>query len=89
MNNHQENLTAVADHYGLNAQLEKTLEELEELYIAIHSRTFSGEGGIYEEIADAYNMLDQIAYLTNHEDAIQDIAERKMIRTLDRIKEEQ
>lgn len=85
MSNHYDNLTAVADHYGLNAQLEKTLEELEELYIAIHSRTFSGEGGIYEEIADAYNMLDQIAYLTNHEDAIQDIAERKMIR----IKEEQ
>ena len=82
MNNHQENLTAVADHYGLNAQLEKTLEEPEELDIAIHSRTFSGEGGIYEEIADVYNMLDQIAYLTN-------IAERKMIRTLDRIKEEQ
>lgn len=89
MSNHYDNLTAVADHYGLNAQLHKTLEELEELYIAIHSRTFSGEGGIYEEIADAYNMLDQIAYLTNHEEAIQDIAEQKMIRTLDRIKEEQ
>lgn len=89
MSNHYDNLTAVADHYGLNAQLEKTLEEMEELYIAIHSRTFSGEGGIYEEIADVYNMLDQIAYLTNREEAIQDIAEQKMIRTLDRIKEEQ
>lgn len=88
MNNHQENLTKVAVHYGLEAQLRKTLEELEELYIAIHTRNFAGEGGIYEEMADVYNMLDQLCVLTGKGDTVRQIAEQKMIRTIKRMEDE-
>lgn len=88
MNNHQENLTRVAEHYGLEAQLRKTLEELEELYIAIHAKTFVGDGGVYEEMADVYNMLDQLCILTGKGDTVRQIAEQKMIRTIKRMEDE-
>lgn len=89
MNNHQENLARVAEHYGLDAQLRKTLEELEELYIAIHTKTFVGDGGVYEEMADVYNMLDQLCILTGKGDTVRQIAEQKMIRTIKRMEEEE
>lgn len=85
MNDHYDNITAAADHYGLCVQMSKTVEELGELIVAIQRRQFDGEGGIYEEMADVYNMLDQICYLTGHEDDVQDIAEAKMRRTMDHI----
>lgn len=88
MNNHQENLARAAEHYGLESQLRKTLEELEELYIAIHTRTFVGDGGVYEEMADVYNMLDQLCILTDKGDTVRQIAEQKMIRTIKRMEEE-
>lgn len=88
MNNHQENLARAAEHYGLESQLIKTLEELEELYIAIHTRTFVGDGGVYEEMADVYNMLDQLCILTDKGDTVRQIAEQKMIRTIKRMEDE-
>lgn len=87
MNDHYDNITEAADHYGLDAQLEKTLEELDELKEAINRRQFEGDGGIYEEIADVYNMLDQLVYLTDSEDLVQDIAEQKMRRTVRHIRD--
>lgn len=88
MNNHQENLARAAEHYGLESQLRKTLEELEELYIAIHTRTFVGDGGVYKEMADVYNMLDQLCILTDKGDTVRQIAEQKMIRTIKRMEDE-
>lgn len=88
MNNHQENLARAAEHYGLESQLRKTLDELEELYIAIHTRTFVGDGGVYEEMADVYNMLDQLCILTDKGDTVRQIAEQKMIRTIKRMEDE-
>ena len=38
-----------------------------------------------EEIADVYNMLDQLCILWDCEDEVQDMAEWKMIRTMQRI----
>ena len=38
-----------------------------------------------EELADVYNMLDQLCILWNCEDEVQDMAEWKMIRTMQRI----
>lgn len=82
---HKENLWHAANYYGMEQQLRKTREELSELYSAIHRRQFDGEGGIYEEMADVYNMLDQIAYLTGKEEMVRKIAEEKMLRTVKRI----
>lgn len=85
---HRDNLRFSADHYGLDAQLDKTVEELDELKAAIQNRKFGGIGGIYEEMADVYNMLYQIMYLTDAREAVMEIADQKMQRTSRRIKEE-
>ena len=89
MNNHQENLTRVAEHYGLKSRLEKTLEELGELRDAICFGLYEGDGGILEEMADVYNMLDQLCILTDKGDTVRQIAEQKMIRTIKRMEEEE
>lgn len=87
MNNHQENLTRVAEHYGLESRLEKTVEELNELRDAIYFGLYEGDGGILEEMADVYNMLDQLCILTGEGDTVRQIAEQKMIRTIKRMEE--
>ena len=89
MNNHQENLKKVAVHYGLESRLEKTVEELDELRDAIHCGTFDGDHGIIAEMADVYNMLDQMCILTGKGDTVRQIAEQKMIRTIKRMEEEE
>lgn len=89
MNNHRENLARVAEHYGLESRLEKTVEELDELRDAIYFGLYEGDGGILEEMADVYNMLDQLCILTGEGDTVRQIAERKMIRTIKRMEEEE
>lgn len=85
MQNHYDNICAVADYFGLSAQIEKAIEEVKELLFALKSGNLAGEHGVLEEAADVYNMLDQICYLTNAEEFVQDIAEKKMQRTVERI----
>ena len=65
------------------------MEELDELCDAIHWGAFDGDHGILEEIADVYNMLDQLCILTGKGDTVRQIAERKMIRTIKRMEEEE
>ena len=89
MNNHRENLARVAEHYGLEAQLEKAVEELTELIEAINGRFFDGDHGILSEVSDVYNMLDQLCILTGEGDTVRQIAEQKMIRTIKRMEEEE
>lgn len=89
MNNHQENLTRVAEHYGLESRLEKTVEELDELRDAIYFGLYEGDGGILEEMADVYNMLEQLCILTGKGKTVRQIAEQKMIRTIKRMEEEE
>ena len=85
INKHYDNICTVADHFGIDAQIEKAVEEVQELLQALKEKRFAGEDGILEESADVYNMLDQICYLTHSEDYVQDIAERKMERTMQMI----
>lgn len=89
MNNHRENLARVAEHYGLESRLEKTVEELDELRDAIHWGDFDGDHGILAEMADAYNMLEQLCILTGKGETVRQIAEQKMIRTIKRMEEEE
>lgn len=83
---HRDNLRYVANHYGIDAQLEKTLEELGELREAIQCRQFGGEHGIFEEMADVFNMIEQISYLLNARESVQAIAAQKMERQIARIR---
>lgn len=83
---HRDNLRYVAQYYGLDAQIDKTVEELDELRDAIQYRKFGGEGGIFEEMADVSNMIEQISYLLNARESVQQIAARKMERQIARIR---
>ena len=85
--NHTEMLEYVADFYGLAVQMKKTVEELQELVQALEKQQFEGEGGIYDEVADVYNMLDQLCYLTSSTQKVGDIAQAKMERTVQRIQQ--
>lgn len=84
---HYDNLCAVADFYGLELQMSKAVEELGELIAVIGRKlTYAPADGLYEEIADVYNMLDQLCILMRCEDAVQLIAEQKMERQVKRIR---
>ena len=88
MNNHYDNLCDVARHYGADAQTNKAVEEFGELVAALSRKKFDGANGIYSEMADAYNMLDQLCILWNCEETVQLIAEQKMERQIKRIENE-
>lgn len=86
-----ERLKQIAEHYGLTAQLTKTQEELVELDDEIislfmsytdRSKTLPGE------IADVYNMLDQLVYLLNINNEVAEQREFKIRRQLGRIEAE-
>ena len=86
---YRDNLRFSAQYYGLDAQLEKALEELDELREAIECRQFGGEHGVFEEMADVINMIEQISYLLNARETVQQIAAQKMERTVARIRRRQ
>lgn len=85
---HYERLCQAAEHFGLEAQKWKAKEEMTELSVLL--RDYQTPSPILraariEELADVYNMLDQLCILWNCEDEVQDMAEQKMIRTMQRI----
>lgn len=82
-NKHYDNITITADAYGLKHQVSKAVEEIGEL-LAELGRAMCGAdnlGAMIEETADTYNMLDQLCYLFEIENEVQEIAEKKMQRT--------
>ena len=90
MQKHYDNLTYCADFYGPSLQLAKTVEELGELTAEVgRMLTFGRAENLREEIADVYNMLDQLCYLYACEDVVQTIAEEKMARQVQWIQEGQ
>lgn len=60
-------LKTIADHYGLDAQLDMLQEECAELIQAASKYKRNGSYSIIEEMADVYIMLDQVAYLLDKE----------------------
>ena len=81
MKQHYDNLVKTAHHFGLSRQINKAIEEVNELREALKTPAFTAH--LQEEIADVYNMLDQVCILMDCEDSVQDIAERKMVRTIE------
>lgn len=88
---HKENeinpgVLTIADHYGLNHQLEKCKEELNELIEALGSNC---DTHLAEEIADVEIMISQIKYLRNIPDEQVDVIKKyKIQRQLRRIAKE-
>lgn len=63
----------IINHYGADHQLAKAVEELTELIHVIARRQQSGQWdkvSLYEELADAYVMLDQLKLIFTKEEAV-------------------
>jgi len=88
----------IADHYGLQAQMNQAQEELAELIQAISKyRRAAGKdddtkntalGGLVEEMADVGIMVDQLRYLLNCDEQVQTVRQEKLERQLIRMQEE-
>src|SRR5574344_64602 len=84
----------IADHYGLQHQLYKSIEELIELVQAIQDYSFElgmrddeiSTEHVADEIADVKIMLAQLEYLLELEEEVKDRVEFKLNRQIDRIK---
>lgn len=87
------------DHFGARAQLIKTLEEMDELREVINDslwytfrcgmqpdlrRSIEERNRLIEEIADVYNMLDQIVISFSAYCDVEQMKLRKMARTMER-----
>ena len=90
-----ERLKQIADHYGLDEQLNILQEECSELIQAVSKYRRTRTTAIVEEMADVYIMLAQITYLLNKEVASCDVEkyislweEKKIRRQLERIQNE-
>lgn len=87
-------LKTIADHYGLDSQLNILQEELAELIQAVSKYRRGDPSHIIEEITDVYIMLEQITYLlqkitnVNLNEFISLYGEKKIRRQLRRIDEE-
>lgn len=94
-----ERLMQIADHYGLDEQLNMLQEECAELIQAVskYKRTreypdfdgYYGFSNLCEEMADVSIMLDQIQYLMNNEKMIANWKANKIRRQLKRIENEE
>ena len=80
-----EDLKYIATHYGLEHQLEKCKEELNELMEAINSMN---DVAIIEEIADVEIMTNQLKYLMRAERLVEHYKNYKTQRQLARIAKE-
>ena len=74
----EQNIQKIADYYGLDNQLNKTIEECAELIQAL-VKLESRENTI-EEIADVQIMLKQMLYLLDCEKEMEKVMEYKINR---------
>lgn len=89
----------IADKYGFTAQANQTMEECAELIQALNKYMRSlGVGQTYipkftenprdnviEKIADVQIMLEQLKYLMDCDEAVQDMIKLKLERTIERM----
>ena len=92
----KEKIQKIADHYGLQHQLAKSVEELIELVQAIQEYSFKlgmrddeiSTERVAEEMADVSIMLDQLQYLLECKETVDLYREVKIDRQIGRIKAE-
>ena len=89
----QDKIQTIANHYGLQHQLAKSVEELIELVQAIQEYSFKlgmrddeiSTEHVAEEIADVKIMIAQLEYLSELEVEVNNRVEFKLNRQMDRI----
>lgn len=86
-----ERLMKIADHYGLDPQLNMLQEECAELIQAVskYKRANCTDDHLAEEIADVYIMLEQIQYLLELHKDVNDWVDIKVKRQLQRMEGDQ
>lgn len=86
-----EDLKKIIVHHGAFTQVNKAVEELIELSEILIKDVNKGEidkEHLYEELADVYVMLEQLKIIYNIDEAgLQDIIDRKIKRTMERIED--
>lgn len=103
---YQNNIIAIANHYGYESQSRQLIEEMAKLTVAINKlwrvKKFCDRKNIMDvkgfsypetkeiigEIADTEIILSQIKYLLDCNDKVEQEKERKILRQLERMKEE-
>ena len=92
-----EQITRIAEHYGLPSQMDKAQEEMGELISAISRvRSASDDTGwvsdgskewlnFMEELADVYIMVCQLVHLSNSKETFELFVRNKIYRQLARI----
>ena len=80
----QDQINAIAEHYGWASQRKKALEELAEL---IRALALDDQENIVEEIADVEIMTAQLKHLMNCEKQVVEVKHYKINRQLSRIAE--
>lgn len=89
-----EEIRKIADHYGVEAQIGQTYEELGELIVALHKYQrkpcYDAYRNVVEEIADAMIMIEQVrALLGIATYEVVDVIDSKVARQIERIKAEE
>lgn len=90
MLNRQKAMRRLIESYGAEAQKDVAIEECAELTKAIlkerrYGKTKESRENIIGEIADVKNMIEQLVLIYNCEKEVQDYAELKLIRQMERI----
>lgn len=89
---HYAQANLILDHYGIEHQKAKTIEELAELIVALQKNLLSDTDDlskeVLEEIADVEIMILQLLSYKGDFLKVCEIMDRKIERQLNRIKEE-
>ena len=88
-----ERVIKIAEHYGLRHQLNKLIEESQELIAAVFSylifgKTEERKEHIIEEAADVTVVIAQIVYLLKENEKISNYIDYKLDRTIKRMEAE-
>ena len=87
-----ERIKTIADHYGFEAQADKSIEEMAELIVEIKhmkkGKASENFQNFVEELADVKIMIDQLYFMSNFDGDVSKEIDRKLNRQIKRIEGE-
>lgn len=82
----------IAEHYGFEAQADKSIEEMAELIVEIKhmkkGKASENFQNFVEELADVKIMIDQLYFMSNFDGDVSKEIDRKLNRQIKRIEDE-
>lgn len=88
-----ERIKTIAEHYGFEAQADKSIEEMAELIVEIKhmkkGKASENFQNFVEELADVKIMIDQLYFMSNFDGDVSKEIDRKLNRQIKRIGAEQ